>query len=176
MEMFAQWLLSITACTIVISIAETLMPHGAVKQVGKMICGLVLLIMIVKPVASFPFENLMSLEMPWEDYLLAENQEMEIYYNNQLKSIIEEEVGTYILDKAKEAGISSRAVVPNYVVVHCILGEEGIYLPHEIEIYGVAPSFQDFFIHLIEEDLALERGAILFKEEVDEKLEDSPNL
>lgn len=174
MELFSQWLVSVIATTMVIAVAETLMPKGSVKEVGKLICGLILLLSIIKPVIELSPDVLEGIALPLQDEISQRTEELENDYNQQIKLIIESELATYILDKAKEAGVLSHAVMPNYIAVDCILHEEGIYLPESVVVFGVALDDQDFFRTVIGEDLGIDQ--IYFKEETHENMENSPNL
>ena len=44
MELIRTWILSVTVSAIVIAVAEALMPPGAVKKVGKLTGGLILVL------------------------------------------------------------------------------------------------------------------------------------
>ena len=48
MELIRTWILSVTVSAIVIAVAEALMPPGAVKKVGKLTGGLILVLMGLK--------------------------------------------------------------------------------------------------------------------------------
>lgn len=147
METFSQWLLSITAVTLLVALAEALMPQGAVKQVGKVSCGLLLFLMLVKPFASLSPEKLAQLGNDWSQALQEESEVFKNDYDQQIKTIIEQELASYIVDKATEAGILCEAVV------ECQLLD--IYTPIFVEIYGAPVDGQDFLTTMIVEDLGV---------------------
>ena len=43
------WLLTVIAASLLCALADALMPPGAVKRVGRLVCGLVLLAAILSP-------------------------------------------------------------------------------------------------------------------------------
>ena len=45
------WLLAVIAVSLLCAVAEALMPSGAVKRVGRLVCGLVLVGAILSPAA-----------------------------------------------------------------------------------------------------------------------------
>ena len=49
MTLLRTWILSVTACAMVIAAAEALMPDGAVKRVGKLTVALIILLGQLQP-------------------------------------------------------------------------------------------------------------------------------
>ena len=45
------WLLTVIAASLICALADALMPPGAVRRVGRLVCGLVLLGAILTPLA-----------------------------------------------------------------------------------------------------------------------------
>lgn len=165
---FNQWLMSVVAATILIGVAEVLMPTGAVKQVGKLTCGLLLLLTIVRPILRLSDETLEDIGNHWHGDLAVQVSDMENFYQNQIKTIIEQELATYILDKAMEA----EKTKPYSIRVECTLGEDGVFLPEWVEIVG--SEDEDFFCTMISRDLGVE--VVTFKEVEDENMENSPSF
>lgn len=168
MEFFRQWLVGITGATMIIAVAENLMPSGSVKQVGKLTCGLVLLLMVMRPLASLNLDGLEQFQLSWNDWVETHEHDMEIYYNDQMKSIIEAELTSYIEDKAMENGIWCQAVV------ECDWDEEGILIPKRVEISHLDLDHRRFFLDMILTDLGL--NSIHFKEVEDEIMENPPHI
>jgi len=52
MELVRGWLLGITGAAILAAVADGLMPEGGVRQVGKLVCGLVLLFAVLAPLSG----------------------------------------------------------------------------------------------------------------------------
>lgn len=128
MEFIKIWLISITGTTLFLAMADSFMPSGSVKQVGRLLSGLILLVMILKPFLQIHPESLSALHGQWQDILETEQEEQKNYYNNQIKTVIEDNLAAYIVDKAMEIGISCQAHV------QCSMGEEGIYIPVYVSV------------------------------------------
>ena len=98
------WLLSITGASVLCALADGLMPAGPVRRVGRLVCGLVLLAVILAPLAQLDLEG----GQRWlEEYHLGledRTQELERQVDEQMKTIIEQEYAAYIVDKAAEMG------------------------------------------------------------------------
>lgn len=167
MEMIGQWLLGMIGTIILIAIADSVMPSGGAKQVGKLTCGMVLLLMMVKPVMELSPESWASMQDSWQVGYGVDD--MEKYYNLQLKTIIEQQLETYIVDKAMEQGIFCSPEVA------CVLGAEGVYQPFFVEFDWVSQNQRPFLITLVQRDLGIEETAIIFKEVLEDEVEISPN-
>ena len=51
------WLLALVAASLICALADALMPKGAVKRVGRLVCGLVLASAILSPLAGLDVES-----------------------------------------------------------------------------------------------------------------------
>ena len=100
------WLLAMLAACILCSVADSLMPTGPVKGVGKLVCGLVLLCALLSGAKGLD----VAAGQAWLDDWLAGVGEERAYLENQvngeMKTIIEERFAAYIVDKAAELGLS----------------------------------------------------------------------
>lgn len=157
MELLRQWLLGMIGTTILITIADCMMAQGAVKQVGKLVCGLVLLLMVVKPVLSLSEEVLLELNTPWEIGFAGEQEAMEKYYNHQMKTIIEQQLEAYIMDKATQ--LSPQTTVQ----VECEVAQDGVIVPSLVVLVG--GEYQMELVEWIAQELGVSRDGIVWREE-----------
>jgi len=155
------WLLAVIAASLLCALAEALMPQGAVRRVGKLVCGLVLMAAILSPVTGLDT----AAGQRWlEDYFAGLDRskaELARTVEDQQKAIIERECAAYIVDKAAEFGWTCTARVA------CEAQEEGLYLPARAEISGVpAGNSQTQLCRIVAEDLGIPEGQITFEEEM----------
>ena len=117
MELLRQWLTGVTCAAIIVALADSLMAGGTVRKIGRLAGGLLLLAAVVKPVLEVDLTVLSaaSLRLEAEAVPAAEEAGLDL-----MKSIIGEETGAYILDKAAELGISCQEVR-----VTCAVEENG---------------------------------------------------
>lgn len=124
------WLLAVIAASLLCAVADALMPPGAVKRVGRLVCGLVLIGAILSPMKDLD----LAAGQRWLDGYLSglrcREEELEETVNSQIKIIIEQEYAAYIVDKAAELGWTCTAGV------ECRMSEEGLYLPCRVEVAG----------------------------------------
>ncbi len=154
------WLLAVIAASLLCALADALMPQGAVKRVGKLVCGLVLIAAILSPAASLDLAE----GQDWlEDYfanLDSRTAELKETVNSQRKAIIEGECGAYIVDKAEEFGWTCTARVV------CEPTEEGLYLPVRAEVSGpLTEEARARLCRVLAEDLGIPEEAQLYIEE-----------
>lgn len=154
------WLLAVITVSLLCAVADALMPSGAVKRVGRLVCGLVLIGAILSPLAALDLEG----SRLWlEDYLISvqdREAELEETVNGQTKVIIEQKLSAYIVDKAAELGLTCRARV------ECSLSEDGLYLPVRTEVAGsMTADVQGRLIWIIESDLGVPARSQIYVEE-----------
>ena len=130
MEGARQWLTGIVMLCILCAAADTLMPEGAVRKVGRLVCAMSLLCVMLRPVGALKG---MDLGAYIRDYA-AGVEEMEFELSGQVsatqKEVIEEHCAAYIADKAAQLGVVCR------VEVDCEATDEGIWLPRRVRFYG----------------------------------------
>lgn len=144
------WLLAVTAVSLLCAAADALMPPGAVKRVGRLVCGLVLMGAILSPVTELDLD----MGQQWlEDCLSglhSREEELEEAVNSQMKDIIERECAAYIVDKAAELGWTCAAQV------ECRASEDGVYLPCRARVAGaLTEEGRARLTHMIAEDLGV---------------------
>lgn len=154
------WLLAVIAVSLLCAVADALMPPGAVRRVGRLVCGLVLMGAVLSPVAELDVEG----GRRWlEDYLASvHSREAELTQTveSQMKVIIEQEYAAYIVDKAAELGWTCTARVT------CERSEEGLYLPVRAEITGrFSEEERVWLAEAIAQDLGIPAQAQFYMEE-----------
>ena len=157
MEGVRAWLLSLIAVSLLCASAGALMPKGAVRQVGRLVCGLVMLAAILSPVARLDAAE----GRRWlAGYFASVEQRragLEETVNNQMKHIIEGEYAAYIVDKAAELGLTCTAQV------ECQRSAEGLYLPVRTEVTGMlTEDIRIQLVRTIAEDLGVPERAQVY--------------
>ncbi len=154
-EWIRQWLLSVTGAAILAALAESLMPSGPVRQVGRLSCGLVLLAALLSPVLQWQTGDSAALAQ-WQETLALETQALEDSRQSQLKTIIAQQYAAYAVDKGAELGVSCTATFT------CALGEDGLFYPTSGTIYGdCTPAQTEALQDALAADLALDASQII---------------
>lgn len=122
------WLIGITAAAMLAAVARCLMPPGAVQQVGGLVCALMLLWAVLKPLA--PLTGSLLREFDFTGQIQEQDAEWKQQSEQLLKSLIEQECATYIVDKAQQMGIICQAGVI------CKMGQDGVWLPDHVRVMG----------------------------------------
>ncbi len=149
MELLRTWVLGVTAASLVIAVAEAIMPRGTVKKVGKLTGGLILVLVLLQPLSGLDYQDLYDQVMSLPAASLT-RQTLEEQTNRALETGIEEELAAYIAEKGAELGI------PCTVRVNCVPDEEGVPIPMGVEVTGpVTQAQKEALQALIAQDLGV---------------------
>ena len=152
MELIRNWLIGITAAALVVALADSLAPEGAVKKIGKLAGGLLMLVAILKPLAGLDFGTLAGALANYQFQAEGYSSALETENNRLMKTIIEERTAAYIQDKAAGLGFVCTAEVT------CKAGEDGNFYPASVVIDGELTQEQKEALgRTIEGDLAIPR-------------------
>ena len=153
MELIRTWILSVTVSAIVIAVAEALMPPGAVKKVGKLTGGLILVLGILQPLVTMDYEDLYDMVTALPAGAIAQ-EEAQTHQYEAMKGIIEEELEAYIVDKGEALGADCTAQVT------CTPGEGDV-------TGDLTPAQQEAMSRYLEQELGIpSQGQIFDSEEV----------
>lgn len=134
-EWFKNWMMTIICASLVAACLQAVVPKGGSGRVLRLVSGLVLMGAILHPLSGLKAlsENIQA----WISHSGWEEAGEETFAEERtlLKSIIEQRVGAYILDKAEEWGISCG------VTVFCRY-ENGLYHPERAELSGALDQEQ----------------------------------
>lgn len=106
MSALRDWLLGVTAVALAVALAQALTPEGAVKKVGRLAGGLVLLLAVAKPLLNLEPGALSIPAAVWEQSETVEKTGEEV-----TRALIAEKSGAYIVDKGGALGVVCTAEV-----------------------------------------------------------------
>jgi len=111
MNVIREWIIGLTAVSIVVSAALAITPSGSVKKTVRLIGGLILFIILIRPLKELDAGDIAFYNMQYradyekyEEKLITRNSSM-------IKTIIEDKLRTYILQKAADLGVECDAEV-----------------------------------------------------------------
>ena len=156
--MIRTWLLGITGAAILTAFAESLMPAGGVKQIGKLVCGLVLVAAVLRPLSGGGEAVSMQAFNAGTEELQARTQQLKAETDAKMREVIEEELAAYSMDKAAQLGISCQ------VRVACTQEEDGIFLPQRVQIWGVCQEEGQPLAAVLQQEFDLGAEQIQFQE------------
>ena len=125
-----EWLTAVVTVTMLLSVAQMLMPEGTIRKIGSFTGGLLLIAVLLQPVLK---DRLGELELDLEDYaetIQDRQSELESAQSDALQAGIEKRVASYISDKAAELGLTVQ------VRVKTELRDDGVPMPVQAEIEG----------------------------------------
>ena len=130
MEAVRAWLTSLVLVSLLLSVAQSLIPEGTLRRAASFTGGLILLFALLRPVLGADLEHL---ELDFDRYQAAVEERQEELADTQteaMASIIAEQTEAYILDKAGELGAEVT------VRVETRTGGDGVPVPWSAELTG----------------------------------------
>lgn len=142
------WLFGLTALSALLALAEGLVTQEGIRRVLRLTGGVLMILVLLRPVVHMDLENLhFSL-----DALRQEAETLEEEYTRQqaeqLSAGIEEELASYIWDKAQALGLDCQ------VSVTVETGADGVPAPRSVDITG---EYSEALSEIIEKDLGVPR-------------------
>ena len=161
MILFRQWLLEITAAAMLVALVEALIPTGTIRRVGKLTGGLVLMIVVLRPMIGLDYSALSESFSRWRQDMGTYQVQPGTTNFRVMKTIIESKSAAYIQDKAEGLGILCQAEVK------CSAEDHQSYpYPDSVTIKGDLSSGQISRLQeLIEAELAIPIEKQLYSEE-----------
>lgn len=151
MEIIREWILAVTVYAILIALADSLMPSGAVKKIGKITGGLILMLGILQPMVTMDIESLYRSVNELEGGTASNGAALQAESQALWKSFIEEQLNAYVLDKAKELGADVS------VSVQCGSGEDHALCPESVTVMGTLTEKQrSSMTKFLENDLGIQ--------------------
>lgn len=149
MELLRNWLIGITVSTVVAAMADSLLPDGPVKKIGKLTGGLLIMLAVLQPLGSLDYASISGILVNYRMQSESYDTALETENIQLIKNIIEEETAAYILDKATELDITCEADVT------CFVKDETPY-PESVVIFGDLDDGEvQALSRIIEADLAI---------------------
>ena len=149
MELLRTWVLGVTAASLVIAVAEAVMPRGTVKKVGKLTGGLILVLVLLRPLGGLDYQDLYDRVTSLPAGSLTQ-ETLEEETNRFLEQGIEEELAAYIAEKGNALGCSCTAQVD------CVQDPSGVPIPVWVTVTGTfTPAQKETLQTLIAQDLGV---------------------
>ncbi|MDR3207411.1 MAG: hypothetical protein LBT60_03665 [Oscillospiraceae bacterium] len=111
MDWIRDWLLGIVAAGAATAAAQALAPHGAARQVARLAGGLLLLLVVARPLTQAVWADLTPLGADMQAETARYATQAEQAGTDIAKKLIEEKTSAYIETEAKSRGLSLRAEV-----------------------------------------------------------------
>lgn len=129
MTFLRSWLLSVTACAVLISIAQQLANDGAMKKIVRFVGGMVLMLAMLRPLLSLSFDLPALDGESYREAVEALKETLSAEQEDALRERIDAQTQAYIEDKAASLGLNVRAEVRTAIY-------DGVLLPDSATLYG----------------------------------------
>lgn len=157
-ELLKDWLLGMTGAAMLLALAENLTPEGGIKRMVSLVGGLVLILTAVSPILKLEKADLADLTGRFEQQASDRYESLKQENDFLFETIIEEKTAAYILDKAKELGMSCRVTVS-------AAWDGELPVPHTVKLIGSWSEPQKRALSsMIEEELGIPAALQYFEE------------
>ena len=106
MSVFRTWLFGIVAAAMVLSILYALIPKGALLTIAKCTGGLVMLLVVLRPLLALDTHSLRWLYEAWEGTIQQQTEAYTDANRQEMAVIIQQETAAYISEKAAALGLT----------------------------------------------------------------------
>ncbi len=125
MSVLKTWLFGIVAAAMVLSILYALVPKGALLTVAKCTGGLIMLLVVLRPLLALDLEGVTMDYHDWQQTIQQQTEDYTAANEREMETIIQRECAAYIQEKAAQLGFSCQ------VQVTCRL-RDGVPFPAEV--------------------------------------------
>ena len=129
-EAVQEWLRAVVVTALLLSVVQTLLPEGNVRRIASFSGGLILMLVLLRPLLG---TDLSALELdlaPYREAIEERQAELEAESDQELEQLIAERTGAYILEEAARLGMQIQ------VRVETAPGDDGMPVPVRVEITG----------------------------------------
>lgn len=160
-EALKDWMLGLCGAAAVCALALAVCPGGRVKGVLRVVCGAVMTIALLSPAVGFDFA---AYSQSLEKYRLGAETAAKAAADKQdilSRTIIEDELAAYILDKAAALGLTLSSAQ-----VSAKWSEDGFWYPYEASLAGAgAEETKKELAEIMESELGIPRDRQHWEEE-----------
>lgn len=125
-----EWLTAVVTVTLLLSVAQLLIPEGILRETASFIGGLILLLALVQPLWQLELSDIRPDFSEYARTVERRQSELEAAQNTELAQRIGSETEAYISDKARSLGLALT------VRVTVEPGDDGVPIPVEVELTG----------------------------------------
>lgn len=138
-----EWLFSVVVISLLLTVAESLIPEGSIRKIAGFTGGLILLLTLLQPILRTDLGRLRLNVDSYGEAIESRRTELEKREDKEWEALIAERTEAYISDKAARLGLKIS------VSVRTEPGADGVPYPAEAEIQG--PKSQALAAYMEEE-------------------------
>ena len=127
MSVFRTWLFGIVAAAMVLSILYALIPKGALLTIAKCTGGLVMLLVVLRPLLTLDMDSLRWQYEAWEGAIQQQTEAYTDANRQEMAALIHPETAAYISEKAAALGLTCHPEVVRQE-------RDGVPLPVEVTL------------------------------------------
>lgn len=154
MSAFREWMLCLIASALALSLLRALMPKGAAGKVGGLAIGLVLVLLILKPLAAISPDWLLDSFRTQFEAASAYPEDLAVTNESYLESVMSQRCEEYIVSQGEALGVTVEARV------ECVW-QSGYPVPDKVTLWGMRSQELE---RMITEELGVAQESIVVEE------------
>ena len=127
-QMLKEWLFGLVAAAMLLAMLNTLLPKRVFQAIGKVTGGLILMLVLLRPILGLRWDDLSG---KYRDYEQQIEQQTEAYTREnqrEMENIIEQRLNAYIWETAAQMGLDCKAEVETQL-------RDGVPYPVSVTLY-----------------------------------------
>lgn len=117
--------------SILCSAAYNITPEGAIKNLMRICCSVILMLTVLSPLGDFDLNSYADILARYRDFEISLNNTAREAESRLHRLVIEEEYTSYIMDKAKDINLDIKNVS-----FELEWTKEGFWVPCEVKLYA----------------------------------------
>lgn len=127
-QMLKEWLFGLLSAAMLLAMLNTLLPKRVFQAIGKVTGGLILMLVLLRPILGLRWNDLSG---KYRDYEQQIEQQTEAYTREnqrEMENIIEQRLNAYIWETAAQMGLDCKAEVETQL-------RDGVPYPVSVTLY-----------------------------------------
>lgn len=149
-EILYDWVRALAGAGVLCCAAQLLCPEGRVHSVLRVVCGTVMALALLSPVASLDFEAYAEGMALYREEASQITERADAAEKTLLRTVIEADCAAYISDKARQAGVSLTSVS-----VEVKWGDADCWVPYAAVMVSDTDTAQERLEPWIEAELGI---------------------
>ncbi|UOO37138.1 hypothetical protein IZU99_07660 [Oscillospiraceae bacterium CM] len=157
-EAIRTWVIGLAGAALITAVAMTVTPEGKTKKIVSLICGLMTILALIRPLKGFDYVSFAKNLASYKQEASAFSADVSDADEKLTRRIIEEKCCAYILDKAESLGITDLDVT-----VTAAWDDDGYWYPARAELSTNAGlALRASLESRIESDLGIPREKLVW--------------
>lgn len=127
-QMLKEWLFGLVAAAMLLAMLNTLLPKRVFQAIGKVTGGLILMLVLLRPILGLRWDDLSGKCRDYEQQIEQQTEAYTRENQREMENIIEQRLNAYIWETAAQMGLDCKAEVETQL-------RDGVPYPVSVTLY-----------------------------------------